>query len=175
MNYMSKATTHSETSILKWSKQNKWIARATDYDNVRADQIMSQDVSVVTQYQRSVTEAALEDMQMLRAAWQKTFERIAGYDGLTVTQQLDAIKSLADSRMKIENLARIGAKMPDKYRAQTVEVTEESDPQDFIQLTLAGPRSVEIEDGKFSQPEKEKTPEQLSSEIISPSPETARD
>lgn len=153
MNFMNKATTHSQTSLLKWQKQNRWIERATDYDNARADQIMMRDVSIITQYQQDVTKAGLEDMQMLRATWQQLYEQVmTGRDAegnmLSAREKLDALKTLTDVRMKLDQLARVTTRMPAKYNPIRIEETDESMPEEYIQLTFKGPEVMELGDGK---------------------------
>lgn len=175
LEYMKRTTTHSQTSIYLWKAKFKWAERVIDYDNTRADQIMAQDVNIMTLYQQRVTEAGLEDMQMLRAAWQQVFEQVtANAATMTVSQRLDAINSLISSRNKLEAFTRSATKMPEKYKAQVVEEPPEANPNKFIQLTLAGPKSEALIDGEYSEREGS-TSEQSSSQIVSLTSETEGD
>lgn len=175
MAYMGKTTTHSQSSLFKWRSVFKWSERATDYDNARADQIMSKDVDIITQYQVQVTESGSADMQMLREAWLRIFQRVMGAEGVTNEAQLNYLNSLISTRMKIEDLARKTARMPEKYKDIALPDDAVALPQNFIQLTLAGPQSEELTDGEYSQSEEETSTKQSSSEIISLTSETGGD
>lgn len=153
MNFMNKATTHSQTSLIKWQKQNRWIERATDYDNHRADQIMMRDVSIITKYQQDVTNAGLEDMQMLRESWKQLYEKAMtekDADGMPTSalDKLKALKTLTDVRMKLDALARTTTRMPSKYNPVQVNDEDDSLPDEYIQLTFKGPETMDLTDGK---------------------------
>lgn len=173
MAFMLKATTHSMTSLLKWSKVHKWVARATAYDNERADQIMQKDVSILTRYQQQITDAGIEDMQMLREAWRHAASRM-DLTSLPPMEALDAIQQLTESRLKIEQFSRVTAKMPDKYKPEVVATNKDDEPQQYYQLTLAGPVVMDLTDGEQGEQEGSAS-EQLTGEVVPAASETSRD
>jgi hypothetical protein len=137
---------YSPVSVYKWKKNHNWIQRAIDYDNHRADSIMEQDVSLVNLYQRKVTEAGLEDMQILRQMWmnaaQKIQEETTDNPDLTPAQLMANINGLAKARLSIDKLARLSARMPDAHRAMIVPEDAEAFPNTVIELSFNGARSI---------------------------------
>lgn len=168
---------YSPTSVQKWKNENDWIARSIDYDNSRADSIMAQDVSLVSLYQQKITEAGLEDMQILRGMWMQAAQILneevqnrdaeLGDDKLTAAQLLSNIGALAKARLDIDKLSRLSARMPDSHKAMVVAEDIDTFPDDIVELSFTGVRSIPsgmeeivIENGdEESEPEEEITSE----------------
>lgn len=147
---------YAPASVQKWKKENEWIQRAIDYDNARSDSIMEQDVSTINLYQQKVTEAGLEDMQILRGMWLKAAEQIQkeAVEGkensegelrpLTAAQLIGNITQLANARLNIDKLSRLAARMPDTHKAQIVAEDIDTFPDDVVELTLTGVVKMEL-------------------------------
>lgn len=143
---------YSPVSVQKWKNENEWIPRSIDYDNSRVDTIMAQDVSLVSLYQQKVTEAGLEDMQILRGMWMKAAQILneevqnrdteLGDDKITAAQLLTNIGALARARLDIDKLSRLSARMPDTHKPLIVAEDVDTFPDDIVELSFNGVRSI---------------------------------
>lgn len=138
---------YAPASVQKWKDNNDWIPRSIDYDNSRADSIMAQDVSLVSLYQQKVTEAGLEDMQILRGMWmeaaQKIQKEVTDPDSdLTAAQLLSNIGALSRARLDIDKLSRLSARMPDTHKPLVVAEDIDTFPDDIVELSFSGMRSI---------------------------------
>lgn len=139
-------TGYSSASVNKWSKNHDWVKRSMDYDNYRADSIMEKDVSLVNLYQRKVTEAGIEDMQILRKMWMQAAEMIQeeteNNGDLTPAQLMSNIQALAKARLDIDKLSRLTTRMPDGHKAMIVPEDADAFPDTVIELSFNGVRSI---------------------------------
>lgn len=157
---------YAPASVQKWKNNHSWIQRSIDYDNFRADAVMEQDVSLVTLYQTRITEAGLEDMQILRAMWMKAAEKIQqeaeSNVELTASQLISNVNTLTKARLDIDKLSRLAARMPDTHKAMHVPEEPETFPNNIVELSFNGiarsiPDEVEVtfDDGSTDEVETE--------------------
>lgn len=152
LNYVRNAG-YSPNSVQKWKNENEWIKRAVAYDNQRSDSLMEQDVSIASRYQEQVTEAGLEDMQVLRGMWMEAAQIIQadinrrdgllGDERISAAQIMSNISTLAKARLDIDKLSRLATRMPDSHKPLPVAEDLDTFPNSVVELTFSGiPRSI---------------------------------
>jgi len=137
---------YSPTSVNKWKNEQDWIKRSIAYDNYRADSIMDKDVGMASLYQQKVTEAGLEDMQLLRGMWMEAAQLIQqdinnreeqlGDERISAAQIMSSISTLAKARLDIDKLSRLAARMPDTHKPLPVAEDLDTFPNDVVELTF---------------------------------------
>lgn len=144
---------YAPASVQKWKKENEWVQRSIDYDNARSDSIMEQDVSTINLYQSKITEAGLEDMQILRAMWLKAAQRVNEEGELKIEGEDDKIRAsrmisnlsqLVKARLDIDRLSRLAARMPETHKAQVVAEDLDTFPDEIVELSLVGVVKMEL-------------------------------
>lgn len=160
---------YAAQSVQTWKDKYEWIQRSVDYDNFRADAILEQDVSLVSLYQQKVTEAGLEDMQLLRAMWQNAAAKLQreienNYEA-SAADVIDAIDTLTKARLNVDKLSRLAARMPDTHKPLPVPEDVATFPTDIIQLSLgSGSYTMLSEGGSDPEDEQGSTEEEIITE-----------
>lgn len=125
-------------SLMKrWGSVHDWQERTRLYDNYVQKAFDTSNQALLEEYKLRVVADEIKDYQKLRDIWNHVME-VSLENMLNGDLDVKDLERLVNTRLRIDELARRAARMPNNYKDDTALLPEETEEEQFV-LTLDSP------------------------------------